>query len=258
MSFEQIFYKSISKKFQKNHKKVNILLKNYLKIPNEKNIHDIRVAIRRLDASNHILPKKTRNKNKLKKFRSTYKKFFKTNSKIRDADIIYQKLVKFSSNPSVSIILENLQTERRKNLRKACKIGLELQDYKKIKLKKNKISNYELKKNFDRTTLTLDDKIQKKIPIVVGNSKAISELHELRKDCKKLRYLLELSSPSKQAPAFIMKLKQMQELMGSIHDNDIAIEFLKDAQNADLSEILNNELFEREKNYSNFVNFLQG
>jgi CHAD domain-containing protein len=256
MSSKPLFFNSFSKKFQKNHKKINVILENYLKNPDEKNIHDMRVAIRRLDASRSILPKNVRNKNKLQKFHSTYKKFFKTNSKIRDADIISQKIAKFSSNPFVYNILKNLQKKRKKDLQSACKIGIKLQKYKKIKLK-NKISTDELKKNFDKAALSLDDKIQKQIPIVMGSSKAILELHELRKDCKKLRYLLELSLSSKQPSDFIIKLKQMQDLMGNIHDNDITIEYLKDEKNMELEDILNYENFEREKNYSKLINFLQ-
>jgi hypothetical protein len=49
----------------------------------------------------------------------------------------------------------------------------------------------------------------------------------------------------------------MQDLMGNIHDNDITIEFLKNEKNMALSEILNNENLEREKNYSKLVTFLQ-
>jgi CHAD domain-containing protein len=255
--FEQLLSDSILKKFQKNYKKFTTILENYLKNPNEKNIHDIRVIIRRLDACKTILPKKISNKNNLKKFRSTYKKFFKTNSNIRDVDVIYQKLVKFSSNPAVSVILKNLQKERKQNLKKAYEIGNELQNYNKIKLKKNKISAYEIKQNYDKSTLELDDEIQKKIPIVIESSKAISELHELRKDCKKLRYLLELYPTSKQSSDYIMKLKKIQDQIGIIHDNDITIEFLKNTKNTDLSEILNKEILEREKNYSSIVNFLQ-
>jgi CHAD domain-containing protein len=256
MSSQQLLPKLLLKKFQKNHKKLNLILENYLKNPNEKNIHDVRVAIRRLDASRSILPKNLRNKNKLQKFHSTYKKFFKTNSKIRDADIISQKIAKFSSNPFVYNILKNLQKKRKEDLQSACKIGIKLQKYKKIKLK-NKISIAKLKKNFDKTALSLDDKIQKKIPIVIGSSKAILELHELRKDCKKLRYILELSLSSKQPSDFIIKLKQMQDLMGNIHDNDITIEYLKDEKNMELEDILNNENLDREKNYSKLINFLQ-
>jgi CHAD domain-containing protein len=256
MSSQQLLPKLVLKKFQKNHKKLNLILENYLKNPNEKNIHDVRVAIRRLDASRSILPKNLRNKKKLQKFHSTYKKFFKTNSKIRDADIISQKIAKFSSNPFVYNILKNLQKKRKEDLQSACKIGIKLQKYKKIKLK-NKISVDKLKKNFDKTALSLDDKIQKQIPIVIGSSKAILELHELRKDCKKLRYLLELSLSSNQPSAFIIKLKQMQDLMGNIHDNDITIEYLKDEENMALEDILNNENLDREKNYSKLINFLQ-
>jgi CHAD domain-containing protein len=256
MSSEQILCNLVVKKFKKYQKSVNILLKNYLKNPNEKNIHDIRVAIRHIDTSYGILPKKIRSKTKMKTFHSTYKQFFKINSKIRDIDIISQKISQFQSNPSNDLLLGILKKDRKFNLKKARKKGLELQKYKKS-LIKLKISSNKMKKNFDKTALSLDDSIQKKLPIVVGDSNAISELHEMRKDCKKLRYLLELLPNPKTSAHFITNLKRMQNLMGTIRDNDITIEFLKDKKNMDISEILNNEILTREKNYNKLVNFLQ-
>ena len=45
------------KLFDKNIQRVSIRAQNYLKHPNDENIHDMRTSIRRLDASYRILPK---------------------------------------------------------------------------------------------------------------------------------------------------------------------------------------------------------
>ena len=80
-------------KMEENVKRVDDRL-DYIKDSNENNIHDIRTATRRLDASYMSLPKKIRRKTKIRKFVTTSKQLFKVNSQIRDCDIICEKLQK--------------------------------------------------------------------------------------------------------------------------------------------------------------------
>src|SRR5215469_7032710 len=81
-------------KMEENVKRVDDRLDDYIKDSNENNIHDIRTATRRLDASYMSLPKKIRRKTKIRKFVTTSKQLFKVNSQIRDCDIICEKLQK--------------------------------------------------------------------------------------------------------------------------------------------------------------------
>ena len=78
-------------KMEENVKRVDDRL-DYIKDSNENNIHDIRTATRRLDASYMSLPKKIRRKTKIRKFVTTSKQLFKVNSEVRDCDIICEKL----------------------------------------------------------------------------------------------------------------------------------------------------------------------
>jgi len=55
-------------KMEENVKRVDNRLDDYIKDSNENNIHDIRTATRRLDASYRSLPKKIRRKNKISKY----------------------------------------------------------------------------------------------------------------------------------------------------------------------------------------------
>ena len=82
-------------KLQENVQKVDNRVNNYLADPNEDNIHDIRTAIRKLDASFRSLPKKVRKRTRVSNYITASKRLFKINSQIRDYDIIYGKLKKY-------------------------------------------------------------------------------------------------------------------------------------------------------------------
>ena len=104
---------------------------------------------------------------------------------------------------------------------------------------------------------------------MLTNPNKIKELHELRKDCKKLRYLLELiphqdsntndkGVNNKDLHTMITTLEDIQDILGSIHDNDTTISFLKQVsrRNKDeVSHILNNEVSERAKKYEDLIQF---
>ena len=73
---------------KRNISRVSNKLDEYLASPDEKNIHDIRTSIRRLDACYKSLPKKIRNKKKVRTYVDKSRELFKINSQIRDFDVI--------------------------------------------------------------------------------------------------------------------------------------------------------------------------
>src|SRR5215831_11618634 len=89
-------------KSERNIQRVNNKLDDYLKDPNEEQIHDIRTAVRRLRASNQTLPKTLRNKNELEEFVAKSKELFSLNSKIRDYDIIAEIVSKYTESTNSS------------------------------------------------------------------------------------------------------------------------------------------------------------
>ena len=65
-------------KSERNIQRINNKLDDYLKDPNEEQIHDIRTATRRLRATYQSLPNAIRNKKKLKEFVAKSKELFST------------------------------------------------------------------------------------------------------------------------------------------------------------------------------------
>jgi len=212
-SFDNILYPIDSKEYlnksERNIQRVNNKLDDYLKAPNEEHIHDIRTSIRRLRASYQSLPKSIRNKKKIKKFVAKSKELFSINSKVRDYDIIFEMLSEYMSSEkapkheqqqlsqssrAISNLLKSLETVRNRELTESKTLAVELRKLSVPKLGDNNIniSEKKLKKRFNNVVGKLANTIEKNYPVVLSSSKRLIELHEMRKDCKKLRYLLEL------------------------------------------------------------------
>jgi CHAD domain-containing protein len=250
-------------KMEENVKRVDNRVNDYIKDSNENNIHDIRTATRRLDASFSSLPKKLRRKTKICKYITTSKRLFKVNSQVRDYDIICEKLQKYSSEPIYTKLTGSLNSRRKTKLASARKIALSLRDLPIPRVKENNIPPKKLEMRFNKVVLRLRGIIEQDLPIVLTNANKIEELHELRKTCKKLRYLLELVSHqndnsinNKQIYAMITVLEDVQDILGSIHDSDTMIAYLKRVRQPNkVVHILHDEIIERNKKYEDFIQF---
>src|SRR6476661_9473280 len=182
-------------KSERNIQRVNNKLDDYLKDPNEEQIHDIRTAIRRLRASDQLLPKAFRHKKKIKEFVAKSMELFSINSKIRDYDIILEMLSKYTSGVSspkheqqpppqssraIVNISKSLETLRNRELTESKTIAVELRKLVVPKLNSNKISKSEkkLKKRFNNVVGKFANTIEKNYPVVLSSPKTLTELHE--------------------------------------------------------------------------------
>lgn len=231
-----------------------------MKDPNEKQIHDIRTAIRRLDAAFSTLPKNFRNSSPLSDYVIRCKELFKINSEIRDFDIIYEKLQKYSPNSHRDKIIEDLKNTRVTRIGNAKELALILKntDISKI-LGKIDVTEKVLQKRYKKLLSKLITKIEHTFPVMITDSSRVQELHELRKTCKKLRYMLELlPDDNKTTVGQVRKmLKKLQDILGTIHDYDFTTQYLKSIENLspEIQEIIEKETEERRLKYEQFVKY---
>ena len=246
-------------KLHESLQKVNNRIKKYLKDPKAKNIHDLRTSIRRLDAAYSTLPKKYRNGSSMSTYILSCKELFKINSEIRDLDIIYEKLQKYPPNDSRNKIIDSLKETRVTKLEYAKNIALALNNTDASKLLDEiKVTQKELEKRYNKIVANLISKIETNFPIVITDSTKIEELHDLRKACKKLRYMLELLPiENKKALEMRKTLQKIQDSLGMIHDYDFTINHLElnEQPSNEVREIINNEMEERKLNYERFLRF---
>ena len=242
--------------FVHNIHKVDGRLDDYLADPNENNIHDIRTSIRRLESAFLACPKQMRKK-KMSQFVKESKRLFKANSEIRDFDIILEKVSQEGQMDELQIesFEKGIEKIRGQSLDKAVSIAHNL---RKLDVPHINIYNsgYDLEFlqnklmfQYNRVVLEYLLGIEKNIPIVINDSYRVEELHQVRKDSKKLRYLFELLlterdkdkdnidksnenkinnySNNQNIWNQIELLKKMQDMLGNIHDYDMTIAYLK-------------------------------
>lgn len=228
-------------------------LDEYIKDPNEDNIHDIRIAIRRMESAYRILPKKNREDEEIKNYLKEAKTLFKVNTQIRDFDIIRAKLEK-KHMVQFSQIINSISDKRKSQLDAGHGLAVQLKDISPPKLKRSKVTESKLRKRFQKIISKLIVEINHGIPIVLEDDKKIEEIHKLRKNFKKLRYSIELTSDKIDSLKSIKSLKKIQDELGSIHDSDIFLDYLRDIEGShELAGAIREEILERRKKYQKFV-----
>jgi CHAD domain-containing protein len=246
-------------KLSENLQRVNNRINKYLKKPNAKQIHDVRTAIRRLDATFSSLPKKYRIGSSLSKYVLQCKELFKINSEIRDFDIINEKLQKYPSNAQRDSIIETLKETRNAKLETAKTLALSLKgiDIATI-LDEISVTEKELQKRYNKILSRLISDIESTFPVVLAKPLALEELHDLRIACKKLRYMLELLPDENKLAVQIGKsLQKLQDILGSVHDSDFTIGYLRSLPQSskEIQEIINMENDERRLKFEQFMNY---
>jgi CHAD domain-containing protein len=250
-------------KFLQNSKRLDKRLKIYLADPsNEKHIHDVRTSLRRLDTFYSLLPKKLRKRNR--KLIEKYKSFFRANSKIRDLDITRKKIAVLAKGaPDASKLDLQLQGRRKTELRQALRLAKALGKISSLAIKG--IPSSKVEKRFNKIIERLTIRIREILPLVLSDDTKKEELHSLRKNCKKLRYVFEVL-PESHIKKFGKKLdstiggkdlKEIQEKLGLIHDSDITMDYLQNSRQGLAKRLVNKETAERNNLYIEFVKYIK-
>ena len=249
-------------KLHENLRRFDNKTNSYIKNSNEKNIHDVRTSIRRFNAAFLVLPKRYRKGCLLSDYNQLANKFFRVNSELRDMDIIQEKLNAYPQTDQRNIVIDLLKKNRQSSLEGAKSVALSLKNMNSNKiLDKMDITEKELQKRYNKLLFELISKIETNFLIVITNTLKIKELHELRKDCKKLKYILELlikdnNNKNNIAMGLIKTLQNIQDILGSIRDYDITIDYLKKLEpSKEIQEIVNNEIEQRRLKYEEFLRF---
>lgn len=200
-------------------------------------LHDFRVAVRRARSAisqiKYIYPPKI-----TLKLKNDFSSIGKLTNHLRDLDVYllmkdeYTSMLPEKLRKGIEPVFNKLENERNKKQRKL-KAVLSAKIYKnKIKEAENCIQNIYtdevLAKNSNVSILPLAKKyIWKKYNKVVSTGLLIEDtspdamLHELRIECKKLRYLLEFFSslfPTEKMDIIISQLKKLQDNLGDFND----------------------------------------
>lgn len=250
-------------RFRKLVAQLDKRLDSYIKNPeDEKKVHDIRTSVRRLDSLYPLLNKKNRKASR--KRIAEYQDFFKANSRIRDYDIIMARLKSLS--PESSQLVAVLERKKDAELKAVVRKAKSLRKMGKIRIQK--LTSEEIEARLDKVSTKLSDRIKKNLAPTLSDSTNVEQLHSLRKDLKKVRYILESldTNTTKKyqkkiatvvgMPLNVSLLEEAQDKLGDLHDSDITLGFLKSSKSKLAAELYPLEEKVRETLYKDFVVFM--
>ena len=183
--------------------------------PEEKTIHDIRTTSRRIQALTEILPKSIRKKTKVRTYLACARALFKTTTQIRDIDVVQSKLNRFEESPDVKQLLEEMKKTRENLLKATYKAADSLRKMGIPKFKANQISESKLSKRRKKILRKYQSILEKQMKVLLA-SPTLEKLHEFRKNCKMLRYTLELDS--RKTDPLMTQLVRIQGSLGVVMD----------------------------------------
>ncbi len=237
---------------RKDDKALAKRVSSYLKNPNEENVHDLRIVTRRVLAATQVLPKKIREGKRIAEYAANLEKLMKLNARTRDIDIVAEKVVKRSLSKEQAGLLKSLGKLREVSLEPGLKFARSLGSDFDFPVKAKDVSESELEKRFEKVTERYVSRIGERLPTVVGSPDKKEDLHSLREDVRRLRYILDLGE-QKSLKDQLETLRTWQDVLGEIHDSDVFIRSIAQLKLADQTgSMLEDEAFIRNRNYENF------
>ena len=248
-------------------------LVRYLDDPDDEAIHDLRTSIRRLESAYRVLPRPGKT-DASDRYLKQARHFFRLNSVIRDCDVMVEKLQQMGQDRKSKLVSE-LRRTRGQELHHAMSEARKLHACPRPRLKtlpdgarhstaRSRRGSRPRLKTLQGGDSLLNSEVHKRAmkflsrrPIVLADEAKVEEVHAMRKDAKKLFYLLEQNERLATLKQMI-DIKMFQRLTGDIHDADVTIEFLERHRKAhpEVDELLEMQRAERHVLYRELFGFL--
>ena len=204
-------------------------------------LHDFRVAIRRsrsiMGQAKYVFPH-----SRISQFRLRLGTLQRSTNHLRDLDVYllrkeqYRHILPDKFRPGIDILFQEIQQERFQEHQKIKsllsdparrKVITEWENYlQNTNIPNSRNSGLEIFSFSQRIIRLRLQMVLQKGNQLLGKKPAKNKLHELRIECKKLRYLLEFFSslyPENKITLLVDHLKTLQDLLGDINDLSIQI-----------------------------------
>ncbi len=208
--------------------------------------------MRRMHLSTELLPKKTRKAKTTRDLLTSLDQASKANAKVRDLDIILSRIATYNPEVSIEERIAKIKETRDSQLQAARRQTMALRKEPIPRVKEKELSIPKLQKRLNKTTNQLIAAINGRLPMVLKDSNDVKDLHLLRMDCRRLRYLAELFR-SKKTTRLLSRLRLWQSQLGFVHDSDLTIDYLRNlGESPEMQPILNDLVTQRMQAYEKF------
>jgi CHAD domain-containing protein len=228
-------------------------LKKFRADPSAANIHDLRTAIRRFEAAEAVVTNKLRRSGAHREFRAGCKNVFKLTTKVRDSDVMTDRLTGEARNDRLLRLIDDLAQERAIHVRSSRAAAGSLLKAKEPVVLPSSVSGRRLNNKVRKVVGKLSDLIDDEVKTVLGDETDEATLHRLRKHCKQLRYVVEFAETDRGNASLLGILEELQDELGAIHDEDLMITYLRQLRgHPAVRRVLEEELRRRHEGYLSF------
>ncbi|HEY6282635.1 MAG TPA: CHAD domain-containing protein [Nitrososphaerales archaeon] len=191
--------------------------------PSPAAIHDLRVTARRIQVMFSLLPKRARSSESSMMFSLVLKSILKTTSQLRDLDTLMETLEPYRSElpGEVFLSLENERSDSAARSKAAMEV---LTEAPSSDLDTSEIRGKRLSRRLRKRVRRHGRRVAGLLGDVLEDESKVKDLHALRMEVKKLRYLLELGS---KIPPELAVMTKWQDSLGAVHDLDVAMDYIQ-------------------------------
>ncbi len=230
--------KSFSSKHAGYLKLLRERLERLILHPGPDEIHYLRIAIRRYRIVSEMLPKSLRKGEEVMKYISACRELLRATSRVRDMDIINECLAGYADSDALTELRRIATGWRSAGMPRVreCALALLHTDCPRISSRQinRKELNRRIGKVLERTASACDDGLRT-VARDAGNTEA---LHSLRKNLRRVRYVLELFPGKRRLKETLKKLTEWHRVLGSIRDVDITLDYLEKEKAAQSQNII--------------------
>lgn len=212
----------------------------------EEEVHDARTATRRAEACLTLLPKELRGERGCKKLKRAYRKVMEETARVRDIDILRVKLAETAAGKELAKMAAKARGKAVVAARRAIVSAKEVRG---PEVRPTDIRRGSLQRRFGKATRGLASDVTKRVSRVVDDPSNVRDLHRLRVDLKRLRYMIEAVTAG--SSARLADLEAAQDALGSIHDWDVSVEYVQRVRPG--SEVISAWNAQRDREFRRFL-----
>ena len=224
------FQTTLAKAQARTERAVEICIKR----PTPEAIHQARISVRKLMAALSLMPKGFRRDNRTVKTSKDLRNFYTACAKIRDIDAMTHTLSTGVAFSDLKTVVVDLKKRRSVLLARVLSSGSEV-----TRLRLPKPTDDTRKRLRKRLNKLLDERVARASDlyrIAASGEEKVAELHELRKECRRIMYLVEFANEDAKVKSVMADLEDAREKLGSIRDDDVLLNFLRGVREGNHTE----------------------
>ncbi len=210
------------REFARLEKRTDEAVQLCLRSPTPEAVHDARTAARRLSAAASLAPKKVRGDPRTTRSLKALKRFCSACAGVRDIDAMAAAISAGVPFGDIGRVMEELRKRRRKALVRARSSGLEMG---RLAIPDPRTGRRRLNKRLDKLLAARAKRAEELYAAAASGEQKVAELHALRKECRRMAYLLEFADEGGLEPVRKV-LDQARRDLGSIRDDDLLVGLL--------------------------------